>query len=49
MMFLFRRSYKTNNALRRELNLTQSSALPDDNVITKGQAEFNAVGQVSVE
>ncbi|EMO3696400.1 ABC transporter permease, partial [Acinetobacter baumannii] len=40
---------KQNNALRRELNLTQSSALPDDNVITKGQAEFNAVGQVSVE
>ncbi|MDB0327068.1 ABC transporter permease, partial [Acinetobacter baumannii] len=27
----------------------QSSALPNDNVITKGQAEFNAVGQVSVE
>ncbi len=23
--------------------------LPNDNVITKGQAEFNAVGQVSVE
>ena len=40
---------KQNNALRRELNLTQSSALPDDNVITKGQVEFNAVGQVSVE
>ncbi|MFI8024661.1 ABC transporter permease, partial [Acinetobacter baumannii] len=40
---------KQNNALRRELNLTQSSALPNDNVITKGQAEFNAVGQVSVE
>ncbi len=40
---------KQNNALRCELNLTQSSALPNDNVITKGQAEFNAVGQVSVE
>ncbi|MFX6812934.1 FtsX-like permease family protein [Acinetobacter baumannii] len=40
---------KQNNALGRELNLTQSSALPNDNVITKGQAEFNAVGQVSVE
>lgn len=40
---------KQNNALRRELNLTQSSALPNDNVITKGQVEFNAVGQVSVE
>ncbi|EPN6552288.1 ABC transporter permease [Acinetobacter baumannii] len=40
---------KQNNALRRELNLTQSSALSNDNVITKGQAEFNAVGQVSVE
>ncbi|MDV7374156.1 FtsX-like permease family protein [Acinetobacter baumannii] len=40
---------KQNNSLRRELNLTQSSALPNDNVITKGQANFNAVGQVSVE
>lgn len=40
---------KQNNSLRRELNLTQSSTLPNDNVITKGQATFNAVGQVSVE
>lgn len=40
---------KQNNALRRELNLTQSSALPNDNAITKGQSEFNALGQVSVE
>ncbi len=40
---------KQNNSLRRELNLTQSSTLLNDNVITKGQATFNAVGQVSVE
>lgn len=40
---------KQNNSLRRELNLTQSNILPNDNVITKGQANFNAVGQVSVE
>lgn len=40
---------KQNNSLRRELNLTQSSTLPNDNVVTKGQATFNAVGQVSVE
>lgn len=40
---------KQNNSLRRELNLTQSSTLPNHNVITKGQATFNAVGQVSVE
>ncbi|MEO4163561.1 ABC transporter permease [Acinetobacter pittii] len=40
---------KQNNSLRRELNLTQSNQLPNDNVITKGQAQFNGVGQVSVE
>ena len=40
---------KQNNSLRRELNLTQSNQLPNDNVITNGQAQFNGVGQVSVE
>ena len=35
--------------MRRELNLTQSNLLPNDNVITNGQAQFNGVGQVSVE
>jgi len=40
---------KQNNSLRRELNLTQSNLLPNDNVITNGQAQFNDVGQVSVE
>ncbi|MDR2249071.1 FtsX-like permease family protein [Acinetobacter sp.] len=40
---------KQNNSLRRELNLTQSNTLPNDNVITKGQVGFNAIGQVSVE
>lgn len=40
---------KQNNSLRRELNLTQSNQLPNDNAITKGQAQFNGVGQVSVE
>ncbi|WP_368677928.1 ABC transporter permease [Acinetobacter lactucae] len=40
---------KQNNSLRRELNLTQSNLLPNDNAITKGQAQFNGVGQVSVE
>ncbi|MEO9301845.1 FtsX-like permease family protein [Acinetobacter pittii] len=40
---------KQNNSLRRELNLTQSNLLPDDNVITNGQTQFNDVGQVSVE
>ncbi|MCR4532389.1 ABC transporter permease [Acinetobacter venetianus] len=40
---------KQNNSLRRELNLTQASAYPTDNVITQGKANFSAVGQVSVE
>ncbi|MDX8252142.1 ABC transporter permease [Acinetobacter pittii] len=40
---------KQNNSLRRELNLTQSNLLPNDNVITNGQAQFDGVGQVSVE
>lgn len=38
-----------NNSLRRELNLTQSTHFPTDNVITKGAAEFSQVAQVSVE
>lgn len=40
---------KQNNSLRRELNLTQSNHLPNDNAITNGQAQFSGVGQVSVE
>jgi len=40
---------KQNSSLRRELNLTQSNQLPNDNAITKGQAQFSGVGQVSVE
>ncbi|MCG5226712.1 ABC transporter permease [Acinetobacter pittii] len=40
---------KQNNSLRRELNLTQSNLLPNDNAITNGQTQFNDVGQVSVE
>lgn len=38
-----------NNSLRRELNLTQSTYFPTDNVITKGATEFSQVAQVSVE
>ena len=37
------------NTLRRELNLTQSDRYPADNIIVNGQANFSAVGQVSVE
>ncbi|ENX62303.1 MULTISPECIES: ABC transporter permease [Acinetobacter] len=40
---------KQNNSLRRELNLTQASLYPKDNVITQGVAKFSKVGQVSVE
>jgi putative ABC transport system permease protein len=40
---------KQNNSLRRELNLTQSSSLPTDNKIVRGQAKFTHVGEVSVE
>ncbi|MNY87800.1 FtsX-like permease family protein [compost metagenome] len=40
---------KQNNSLHRELNLTQSNQLPNDNAITNGQAQFSGVGQVSVE
>ncbi|MCU4581305.1 FtsX-like permease family protein [Acinetobacter gyllenbergii] len=40
---------KQNNSLRRELNLTQASLYPKDNVITQGGAHFSKAGQVSVE
>ncbi|MBL8282707.1 ABC transporter permease [Acinetobacter junii] len=40
---------KENNSLRRELNLTQSSEYPKDNVITQGRSAFTQTGQVSVE
>lgn len=40
---------KTNNSLRRELNLTQAEIFPEDNQIVAGQAKFNAVNEVSVE
>ncbi|WP_436899227.1 ABC transporter permease [Acinetobacter gyllenbergii] len=40
---------KQNNSLRRELNLTQASLYPKDNVITQGVAHFSKAGQVSVE
>ncbi|NNP69505.1 FtsX-like permease family protein [Acinetobacter sp. Ac_5812] len=40
---------KQNNSLRRELNLTQASLYPKDNVITQGIAKFSKAGQVSVE
>ncbi|ENX58831.1 MULTISPECIES: ABC transporter permease [Acinetobacter] len=40
---------KQNNSLRRELNLTQASVYPKDNVITQGVAHFSKAGQVSVE
>ncbi|ENU25347.1 hypothetical protein F993_00124 [Acinetobacter proteolyticus] len=40
---------KQNNSLRRELNLTQASLYPKDNVITQGVANFSKAGQVSVE
>jgi len=40
---------KKNNSLRRELNLTQASLYPKDNVITQGVAHFSKAGQVSVE
>ena len=40
---------RENNALRRELNLTQSNQYPEDNVITAGQAKLLKSGEVSVE
>ncbi|ATZ66832.1 ABC transporter permease [Acinetobacter haemolyticus] len=38
-----------NNSLRRELNLTQTTDFPDDNVITSGEHVFTKTHQVSVE
>lgn len=38
-----------NNALRRELNLTQSEVYPSDNVIVQGNAHLGQTGEVSVE
>ncbi|MDQ1208196.1 putative ABC transport system permease protein [Acinetobacter baylyi] len=40
---------KQNNALRRELNLTQAQSFPEDNQIIAGITRFNQVNQVSVE
>lgn len=40
---------RQNNALRRELNLTQAAVYPKDNVITQGNPHFTQAGQVSVE
>lgn len=38
-----------NNSLRRELNLTQSTQYPQDNVILKGSKDLTQAGEVSVE
>ena len=40
---------KQNNALRRELNLTQSAVYPSDNQIVSGHAVLAKAGEVSVE
>lgn len=40
---------KTNNSLRRELNLTQADHYPQDNIIVAGEAQLTQIGQVSVE
>ncbi len=40
---------KTNNSLRRELNLTQAATFPKDNKIITGQTAFEKIGEVSVE
>ncbi len=40
---------KKNNALRRELNLTQTDHYPSDNQILEGKASLQQVGEVSVE
>ncbi|MDA3439203.1 ABC transporter permease [Acinetobacter bereziniae] len=40
---------KSNNSLRRELNLTQADHYPQDNIIVAGQSKLTEVGQVSVE
>lgn len=38
-----------NNALRRELNLTQTDHYPENNVIVEGRADFRQAKEVSVE
>ena len=40
---------KTNNSLRRELNLTQANEYPADNQILEGISQLSKVGEVSVE
>ncbi|NHC04440.1 FtsX-like permease family protein [Acinetobacter sp. 187] len=40
---------KTNNALRRELNLTQANQYPKDNLIVSGRSNLTQAGEVSVE
>lgn len=40
---------KSNNSLRRELNLTQTAEYPTDNKIVQGSAVLKQVGDVSVE
>lgn len=38
-----------NNALRRELNLTQTAHYPEDNIIVSGSSALKKAGEVSVE
>lgn len=40
---------RDNNALKRELNLTQTREYPEDNLIVAGAASLNQPGEVSVE
>ena len=40
---------RSNNSLRRELNLTQAAQFPKDNLITEGETSFSGIRQVSVE
>lgn len=40
---------KTNNALKRELNLTQANQYPKDNLIVSGRSNLTQAGEVSVE
>lgn len=40
---------KSNNSLRRELNLTQADEFPKDNVIVEGRHDFKQSGEVSIE
>lgn len=38
-----------NNALRRELNLTQAAVYPADNIVVQGNSKLSQPGEVSVE